>query len=131
MLLGRRLRSARPLSQWHAGRPDADRDLHALRGRTILAAAGIGHPQRFFDMLRAQGLTIAPLPLPDHHDFDVLPWPPGTTEVLVTEKDAVKIAPASVGATQVWVVGLDLQLPEELCTALRALLPPPPTATDR
>jgi tetraacyldisaccharide 4'-kinase len=62
-------------------------------------------------MLEAQGLQVHRLPLPDHHAWATLPWPEGTAEVIVTEKDAVKIDPARAGETRVWVVGLDFALP--------------------
>ncbi len=65
--------------------------LAALRGKRILAAAGIGNPGRFFAMLRAAGLDVAELPLPDHHDFRDDPFRHVEAEIiLVTEKDAVK-----------------------------------------
>lgn len=121
-LLLRQLRPLRPLAAWQQGRADEDRSLASLQGRPMLAAAGIGHPERFFAMLRATGLQITALPLPDHHDYKSLPWPAGTPEVIVTEKDAVKLDPALCGATQVWVAGLDLQLPAELLRPLRQLL---------
>ena len=41
----------------------------AASGQRIVAAAGIGNPQRFFAMLRGAGLDFMELPLPDHHDF--------------------------------------------------------------
>ena len=72
----------------------------------------MAQPQRFFDMLIGQGLSIEPLPLPDHDDFAALPWPEGTADVLLTEKDAVKIDPERCGVTRVWVVALDFQ-PEQ------------------
>jgi tetraacyldisaccharide 4'-kinase len=59
----------------------------------IAAAAGIGNPARFFGMLKAAGLHITELPLPDHHDFHDRPF--ATLEadlILMTEKDAVKCA---------------------------------------
>jgi tetraacyldisaccharide 4'-kinase len=65
--------------------------LAALRGRRILAAAGIGNPGRFFAMLRAAGLDVAELALPDHHDFRDDPFRTVEADIiLVTEKDAVK-----------------------------------------
>lgn len=65
--------------------------LAALRGKRLLAAAGIGNPGRFFAMLRAAGLEVAELPLPDHHDFRDDPFRGVDADViLVTEKDAVK-----------------------------------------
>jgi len=65
--------------------------LAAFRGKRILAAAGIGNPGRFFAMLRAAGLEVATLPLPDHHDFRDDPFRTVEADIiLVTEKDAVK-----------------------------------------
>jgi tetraacyldisaccharide 4'-kinase len=60
-------------------------------GTRIVAAAGIACPERFFGMLRAAGLAIDEIPLPDHHDFAVNPFFGRDYDVaLVTEKDAVK-----------------------------------------
>ena len=92
--------------------------LMALAGSRPLAIAGIAAPQRFFDMLGAVGVAVEALALADHAAFDTLPWPDGTADVVCTEKDAVKIDPARIGSTRVWVVGLDLQLPAELVQAL-------------
>lgn len=103
----RRLGGAVALDDWWQGRPASVERLRSLAGRPLVAAAGMAHPDRFFSMLRDQGLAITPLPLPDHHDFARLPWPAGTPDVLVTEKDAVKLQPASAGGSRVWVVTLD------------------------
>jgi tetraacyldisaccharide 4'-kinase len=59
----------------------------------IAAAAGIGNPARFFGMLKAAGLRIEELPLPDHHDFRDRPFDGLDADlILMTEKDAVKCA---------------------------------------
>jgi len=66
-------------------------DLDALKGKTVHAVAGIGHPARYFNMLRMRGLGVIEHEYPDHHRYtpadisfgDGLP-------VLMTEKDAVK-----------------------------------------
>ena len=71
----------------------APRALAKFAGQNVHAVAGIGHPERFFTMLRASGLQVTPHPLPDHAAIkpsdikfdDGLP-------VLMTEKDAVKCA---------------------------------------
>lgn len=105
------------------------RELTTFRGRRVLAAAGIAVPERFFSALEAAGLTIDRLPLPDHHDYcGPLPWPAATAEVLVTEKDAVKLSGLSLGPTRVWAVPLDLQLPPTFMQAVLRNLPvrPPP-----
>ena len=117
----RGLRRFTPLRAWLEGTSAAATDL--LRGRRLLAAAGLAHPQRFFSMLREAGLDIAELPLPDHHDFAQLPWPSDTADVVVTEKDAVKLDPARLGTTRVWVATLDFQLPPAFAAELLALLP--------
>lgn len=120
----RRLGDALPLADWHAGRGAAAVPLATLRGHPLVAAAGIASPERFFGMLEAAGLTIRRLPLPDHHAFDTLPWPQDGAEVVVTEKDAVKLDPARTGTTRVWVVALDFALPDDLVAALLRRLEP-------
>jgi tetraacyldisaccharide 4'-kinase len=69
-------------------------------------------------MLRDAGLTIAALPLPDHHDFATLPWPADAADVVLTEKDAVKLPQRLDAATRVWVVALDFELPEDFTQAV-------------
>ena len=119
----RALGGAVALADWTRGAPATREALHALRGRPLLAAAGIGDPERFFAMLEAEGLAIARLPLPDHAAFDALPWPADTADVIVTEKDAVKLANRPLGRTRVWVATLDFGLPDDLARALRDSLP--------
>lgn len=67
--------------------------LATLRGRPVLAVAGIARPEAFFAMLREQGLSLAEaVALPDHCDFE--DWSPPAHwqgELLCTEKDAVKL----------------------------------------
>jgi tetraacyldisaccharide 4'-kinase len=117
-----------PAGDAPAGEPPgvdaAERGWTALRGRPLLAAAGLARPESFFAMLEAQGLQIVRLPLADHQRFDELPWPAGTAEVIVTEKDAVKLRPGRTGATRVWVARLDFQPEPAFADALRALCAP-------
>lgn len=102
------------LGDWWQGQPAERATLLALaaisRRRPLLAAAGTARPQRFFAMLRAAGVAIRELALPDHHPYADLPWPAGTPDVLLTEKDAVKLDPRRLGATRAWVLPLDLAL---------------------
>lgn len=122
---GRRtLRGAWPLPSWQAGDWSERTGLEALRGRPLLAVAGLAEPERFFRMLRHAGLDITALPLPDHHAYHHLPWPETTAEVVTTEKDAVKL-PRFVGSTRVWVLPLDFELPDGLAHALLQALPKP------
>jgi tetraacyldisaccharide 4'-kinase len=124
-LARRDLASVTPLADWWAGALPDRAALAALRGRAIVAVAGIARPERFFAMLRTHGLEIVELPLGDHADFEALPWPIGTTDVVVTEKDAVKLAPTRRLGARVWVAPLDFALDPAFDAALLALLPPP------
>jgi tetraacyldisaccharide 4'-kinase len=65
--------------------------LAALGGKTVHAIAGIGNPERFFNMLRSRGIEVCGHPLADHAhltraDIEFFDDKP----VLMTEKDAVK-----------------------------------------
>ena len=120
----RRIGGAARLAAWRAGEPGTEANLTALRGRCVLAAAGIARPQRFFAMLRERGLTIDELALPDHFAFKSLPWPAQTPDVIVTEKDAVKLTvDTPLGSTRVWVATLDFRLAAATEAALLGLLP--------
>jgi len=120
------LRGVVALAGWWRGEAASARALAALASRRVLAAAGMARPDRFFDMLEAAGLTLERLPLPDHHDFATLPWPPSTADVVLTEKDAVKLDPQRIGATRVWVAPLDFHTDAAFDAALLALLPARP-----
>ena len=87
-------------------------------------------------MLRGAGLTrLKTLALQDHYDFNTLPWPDDAQDVIVTEKDAVKLKPSRVGGdlggdvggdvrnVRVWVAPLDFALHPASCAALLTLLP--------
>ncbi|MBM2830707.1 MAG: tetraacyldisaccharide-1-P 4'-kinase [Gammaproteobacteria bacterium] len=73
---------------------DKKSDIGIFNGQMVHAVAGIGHPARFFTLLRKQGMNITEHEFPDHYRFkpgdirfgDDLP-------VVMTEKDAVKCAP--------------------------------------
>jgi len=121
--LHRRLGPAWPLAAWWAGQRDACQPLSVLQGRRLVAVAGLGAPEKFFRMLDAAGLTFERLPQPDHAAYKTLPWPAGTAEVVLTEKDAVKLLPERVAGTRVWVLGLDLALPQAYVDDLLRLLP--------
>ncbi len=122
-LASRSLGGVVELKAWWAGEPGRLEAMQALRGRSLVAVAGLAHPQRFFNMLRDAGLSIDELALPDHHDYAALPWPTGAADVVVTEKDAVKLDPAGVGNTRVWVATLDFALPAALLDQLMSWLP--------
>jgi len=123
----RRLSGAVELASWWAGERPRLEALHALRGRRVLAAAGVALPERFFEMLRSFGLDIEGLALRDHHDYASMPWPSGTSDVIVTEKDAVKLRAERMAPTRVWVAALDFRPEAGFAEQLLELLPPPST----
>ncbi len=87
----------------------------------IVAAAGIGNPERFFAMLRGAGLRIAPMPLPDHFDFAGFSFAEIPADViLITEKDAVKCRhiPALAQDARLWVVPVAAQLDAALAAQI-------------
>jgi tetraacyldisaccharide 4'-kinase len=128
--LTRALGGAVDLAGWWAGEPASMAALTALAqpqpGVPVLICAGLGHPGRFAAMLAEHGVAARVLDLPDHHDYADLPWPETPCEVLVTEKDAVKLDPGRVAAerpqSRVWVVPLELELPAAWLADLQAAL---------
>lgn len=126
----RQLAGAVALADWWRGEPGRMDRLHALRGKALTAAAGLARPERFFDMLGEQGLNFRALALPDHATLDPLPWA-RTDEVVITEKDAVKLRPEALQGCRIWVVALDFRpepaFEEALQRELRRLLPHGPS----
>lgn len=119
----RQLGHALPLRAWWSGDTTAAMPLEALPREGLHALAGIAAPEKFFAMLEAMGLRFVRIPQPDHADYTTLPWPASVLDVLVTEKDAVKLQPTRISATRVWVVPLDFALPDGLVDAIVASLP--------
>ncbi len=113
-LIERGLGDAVPIDVWSRGDTVRARALAAFAGQPLHAAAGIAVPERFFAMLRSAGLQITAWPLADHFDFATRPWPEDSIDVLVTEKDAVKLMHRPSGAARLWVVPLDFTLPAPL-----------------
>ncbi len=102
--------------------PQRVRELDELRGRRVRAIAGIGNPERFFEMLRRHGLQVETVAFPDHYDYrpQDLAWDDGLP-LLMTEKDAVKcrrLGPRD----DAWVVQVDVQPEAAFVHRLKKLL---------
>jgi len=70
-----------------------NRPLSSFGGHRVHAVAGIGNPERFFNMLRALGIGVVPHAFSDHHRYVRSDLEFGSElPVLMTEKDAVKCA---------------------------------------
>ncbi|MFM8501754.1 MAG: tetraacyldisaccharide 4'-kinase, partial [Fluviibacter sp.] len=70
--------------------PECKSPLKDFEGKSVVAIAGIGHPERFFNMLRNAGIKVEGRSFPDHHDFQPKDIPFTRLPVMMTEKDAVK-----------------------------------------
>jgi tetraacyldisaccharide 4'-kinase len=68
------------------------RPIERFADTTVHAVAGIGNPQRFFDLLRAQGMQVIEHRFPDHAKLSEGDLEFGDAfDVFMTEKDAVKL----------------------------------------
>lgn len=82
---------------------NAARALRDFAGQSVHAVAGIGNPERFFNMLRAHGIEVTGHPLPDHAHLSAADISfDDARPVLMTEKDAVKCR--DVAGPQHWYV---------------------------
>ncbi len=85
-----------------------ERSLADFRGERVHAVAGIGNPQRFFELLEESGLVVTGHPHADHARLepedlqfrDKLP-------ILITEKDEVRCH--SFAADDVWCVAVEMR----------------------
>jgi tetraacyldisaccharide 4'-kinase len=79
-------------------------------GRTVHAVAAIGNPVRFFDMLRGNDIRVVAHSHPDHATLGAadLEFEDGL-DVVITEKDAVKLDPRRHASC--WYVPVDVDLP--------------------
>lgn len=85
------------------------RPIERFANTTVHAVAAIGNPTRFFEMLRGHGLQVIEHAYPDHALIDV-----GSLkfnddfEILMTEKDAVKIGTRA--NDRLWYVPVELTM---------------------
>jgi tetraacyldisaccharide 4'-kinase len=97
------------------------RTLDSFGKETVHAVAGIGNPQRFFDLLLDADLDVVPHPFDDHAAFGPKHLrfdEPGP--VLITEKDAVKCERLDVD--NVWCVVVDLEFDADRTARLMRLV---------
>ncbi|HEX5358217.1 MAG TPA: tetraacyldisaccharide 4'-kinase [Aquabacterium sp.] len=115
------------LADWWQGRaPSSTLKPADCKHETTWAVAGIAHPQRFFDALRQQGFACETIALDDHADLSHIPWPEQARDVILTEKDAVKLDPDRLSrerpGCRVWVAALDFRPEASFWLALDAAL---------
>lgn len=93
-------------------------NIESLRGETVHAIAGIGHPPRFFMRLKDLGLKVIEHPFPDHHPYQREEiFFNDDYRVLMTEKDAVKCL--GFADERHWSVPIEATLPHNFATLLQ------------
>lgn len=98
------------------------RPLASFGGHRVHAVAGIGNPQRFFEMLRSLAIGVVPHAFADHHRYVAADFEFGSElPVLMTEKDAVKCA--AFANEWHYSVPVTAELPEAFWVALLEKLP--------
>jgi tetraacyldisaccharide 4'-kinase len=110
-------------------RGDREQSTAGLRGCMVHAVAGIGHPARFFELLRALGASPVEHAFPDHHAYGARDFDFGDDLCIVmTEKDAVKCA--ALADPRMWYLPVAAELPAadgaRLLDAALALVPGDP-----
>lgn len=85
--------------------------LDVFTGKQVNAVAGIGHPERFFDMLRIKGIRANKHIFPDHHSFMAKDFAfDSALPIVMTEKDAVKCERLQL--TDAWYLPLEVTMPD-------------------
>lgn len=80
-----------------------------FKQQSIVAIAGIGKPERFFDYLMSLGLTFVAKPFQDHYAFSAKDLAAINCDVLLmTEKDAVKCT--SFAKKHYWALPIDAEI---------------------
>jgi tetraacyldisaccharide 4'-kinase len=84
--------------------------LDVLRGERLHAVAGIGHPQRFFELLRSLGAHPVEHAFADHHPWRTRDLAFGDAlRIVMTEKDAVRCA--ALADERMWYLPVTAELP--------------------
>ncbi|MCI0400878.1 MAG: tetraacyldisaccharide 4'-kinase [Gammaproteobacteria bacterium] len=98
-----------------------ERPIDSFRAQSVHAIAAIGHPARFFSMLRSKGLRLIKHVFPDHHVYakDDICFDDGLP-VVMTEKDAVKCK--RFAGPEHWYMAIEAKLPDVFGYRLLSLL---------
>ena len=121
-----------PIRFYSLHQPDysvqADEALTHWKDSKLAAAAAIGQPQRFFEMLRQFGFSLTQqLALPDHYDYATPPFGAVHADyIFITAKDAVKCR--DLNDPRLWVVEAEsvFSTPDWYQAVLSKLPPPTP-----
>ncbi len=102
--------------------------LSSFQGKTVHAVAGIGNPERFFQLLSDQGLNVIKHPFSDHQQYtiDILQFA-DDHPIIMTEKDAVKCQCLDFESEDMvlYYLPVKAELSESLCQCLEERLMAP------
>ncbi|QZA80068.1 tetraacyldisaccharide 4'-kinase [Deefgea piscis] len=103
--------------------PEIKRHAADFDGESLTAMVGMGNPARFFATLRGLNYQFVEQAMPDHHAFCAADLP-ASGAIIVTEKDAVKLAALNLMADgdRIWVLPVTAQIEPNLAQWLQATL---------
>ncbi|MGR8949778.1 MAG: tetraacyldisaccharide 4'-kinase [Gammaproteobacteria bacterium] len=110
------------VSKLHSLTDSATRiDFESFVGKAVNAVAGVGNPERFFEVLRQKGMRVIKHAFPDHHRYlpDDLKFD-NELPIIMTEKDAVKCE--RLNLVDAWYLPIDVILPKVFEHRLNAAL---------
>jgi tetraacyldisaccharide 4'-kinase len=90
--------------------------LEYLRGKEVIALAGVARPESFSQVLTQLGAHVAGTVFyPDHHEYRPEDLDRGNkgSVIVTTEKDAVKLRALSLPEREIVVVGIELRIEKE------------------
>jgi len=98
-------------------------EIATFHGQRVHAVAGVGNPDRFFTSLRNLEMDVIEHAMPDHHRYtaqdinfdDQYP-------ILITSKDAVKIATLNVNLSRVYEVSVTAKFDSKLDHAIDKMI---------
>jgi len=100
---------------------DQSLSLSALKGKEVVAIAGIGNPERFFNTLVMEGLLVESHGFNDHHAYTQSDVSfKGERPLIMTEKDAVKCR--TFNLSDAWYLPVSAKLSGELATQIVTVL---------
>lgn len=92
-----------------------------IKNHDVIAIAGIGNPDRFFNFLRSYGVRLSAHAFPDHHIYNATDLGfAGDKMLLMTEKDAVKCQ--RFARENWWYLPIEVELDDEFGRRLIDLL---------
>ncbi len=97
---------------------DEVRSIESFAGQSVVAMAGIGHPQRFFETLSELQIQVSPVPLKDHQPLDLTFLqqirPDSNKPLIMTQKDAVKCEGFRMHLPNAWFLEVEPQVSDTL-----------------